>query len=216
MLKGYIFDMDGTLVDSMGMIMRMDEEIFERLSLPVSEEATRAMKYIPLGESAALLKSMFELPQTESELTRIMYDAMREGYLTVKVKQGVGEYLRLAAESGVRMCIATATEPEIALEVSERLGIMRYMDFLVSCSDVGAPKARPDVFLECARRLGMSPQELAVFEDGLPGATSAAAAGFKVVGVYDEPSSSPDTQQELRRVSDIYIGSFSELSGRLI
>lgn len=216
MLKGYIFDMDGTLVDSMGMIMKMDEEIFERLSLPVSEEATQAMKYIPLGESAALLKSMYDLPQTESELSDIMYNAMRDGYRTVTLKHGVAEYLELAEKAGIRMCIATATEPEIALEVSRRLGIMKYMEFLVACSDVGAPKSRPDVFLEASRRFGIAPQELAVFEDGLPGASSAHEAGFKVVGVYDEPSSNPDTERRLKCIGDIYINSFCELGNKLI
>ncbi len=216
MLKGYIFDMDGTLVDSMGMIMKMDEDIFEKFSLPFSERAARAMKYIPLSDSAALIKSLFDLPQSESEIERIMYDAMREGYDTIEPKEYALDFVKRAHEAGIRLCIATATEPEIALEVSERLGFMKYMDFLVSCSEVGASKERPDVFLEAARRFDIEPCELAVFEDGLPGATSAREAHFKVVGVYDDPSSSPEGAEALRSVSDIYINSFAELKDKLI
>lgn len=211
MLKGYIFDMDGTLIDSMRMIMELDVSIFKRLSLPVSEEALLAMKYIPLADSASLLKKMFSLEQSEDELCRIMYDAMRSGYATVEPKEHALDFVRRAHDAGLRLCIATATEPEIALEVAERLGFMRYMDFLVSCSEVGASKEKPDVFLEASRRFGLAPHELAVFEDGLPGATSAHGAGFKTVGVYDEPSSSPESSAALRDICDIYISSFAEL-----
>ena len=215
MLKGYIFDMDGTLADSMKMIMEMDAGIFGKFGLPFSEEATELMKYIPLGESAKLIKRLFDIPHTEEEVTRIMYDTMREGYGTVVPKEGALEYLRFAKESGIKLCIATATEPEIALEVSERLGFMEYMDFLVACSDVGASKEKPDVFLEAARRWGLDPSEVAVFEDGLPGATSAGKAGFTVVGVYDKPSAG-DNEKPLRDVSDVYIRSFKDIENKLI
>ena len=215
MLKGYIFDMDGTLVDSMGMIMKMDEGIFKKFGLPFSEEAAELMKYIPLAESAGLMKRMFDNPHTEQEVTRIMYDTMRDGYLGVGMKKGALRYLRFAKESGIRLCIATATEPEIALEVSRRLGIMEYMDFLVACSEVGAAKDKPDVFLEAVRRWGFDASEAAVFEDGLPGATSAREAGFTVVGVYDEPSAG-DNEEPLRRVSHVYIRSFEDIENKLI
>lgn len=215
MLKGYIFDMDGTLVDSMAMLMEIDRNIFGEFGLPFSEEAAELMKYITLDESAHLVKRMFDIPNTEEEVARIMYDTMLRGYLSVGLKKGALEYLRFAKESGVKLCIATATEPEIALEVSERLGIMEYMDFLVACREVGASKEKPDVFLEAARRWGFDPSEVAVFEDGLPGATSSKEAGFTVVGVYDEPSAG-DNEGPLRSVSDIYIKSFSDIENKLI
>ncbi|MBQ8523786.1 MAG: HAD family phosphatase [Clostridia bacterium] len=207
--------MDGTLVDSMKMIMEMDRGIFGKFGLPFSKEATELMKYIPLGESAKLIKRMFDIPHTEDEVTRIMYDTMREGYNTVVTKPGALEYLRFAKESGIKLCIATATEPEIALEVSERLGIMEYMDFLVACSEVGESKEKPDVFLEAARRWGFEPSEVAVFEDGLPGARSSRGAGFTVVGVYDEPSAGGN-EQPLRDVSHVYIRSFADIENKLI
>jgi len=207
--------MDGTLVDSMKMIMEMDAGIFGKFSLPFSEEATELMKYIPLDESARLIKRMFDIPHTIEEVTAIMYATMREGYLTVGTKEGAADYLRFAKDAGVKLCIATATEPEIAIEVAERLGLMEYMDFLIACSDVGASKEKPDVFLEAARRWGFDPSEVAVFEDGLPGATSAGKAGFTVVGVYDEPSAG-NNEKPLRDVSHVYIRSFKDIENTLI
>lgn len=207
--------MDGTLVDSMGMIMRMDRSMFDRFGVPFSEEAAEVMKYIPLPESAAFMKRTFDIPYTEDQVFGIMCDTMRGGYLSVDVRPGVTEYLELAKEAGVRLCIATATETDIAIEVADRLGLMKYMDFLIACSEVGASKEKPDVFIEAARRMGISPSEAVVFEDGLPGATSAREAGFTVVGVYDEPSAG-DNEEPLRRVSHRYIKSFLDIQNELI
>ena len=215
MNKGYIFDMDGTLIDSMGMIMRMDRGMFDKFGLPFSEEAAETMKYIPLPESAAFMKRIFDIPYTVDEVFRIMCDTMRGGYRTIGTKPGVIEYLKFAKKSGIKLCIATATETDIALEVAERLGLMKYMDFLIACSEVGAPKDKPDVFLEAARRMGLSPSESVVFEDGLPGATSAKNAGFTVVGVYDEPSAG-DNEEPLKRISHRYIKSFLDIENELI
>lgn len=215
MIKGYIFDMDGTLIDSMSMICGMDRHIFEKLGLEFTEEAEHVMKYIPLGESAKYIKSSFDTPYTENEITRVLMDTMTEGYLTVERKKGVLEYLRFCEKSGVKMAIATATEPAIATAVASRLGIFDYMETLVACSDVGVPKTRPDVFLECASRLGLPVSECAVFEDGLPGLRSSRDAGFTTVGVWDATASAED-ERFMREISDVYIKDFNELKDTLI
>ena len=106
----------------------------------------------------------------------------------VEVKPGVIPYLDALQAKGVKMCIASATSVPLVTICLERLGLAKYFEFLLSCVDVNASKDKPDVFLEAARRLGATPGETAVFEDSLVASTTAKAAGFYVVGIYDKYS----------------------------
>lgn len=215
MIKGYIFDMDGTLIDSMEMICRMDREIFRRLGLVPTEEVLEDMRYIPLGESSGYIKSHFDIPLTEAEVMRILMDTMIEGYRTVEMKAGAIEYLEFCKSQGIKMCIATATEPEIATDVARNMGFLKYMENVTACSEVGSGKTKPDVFLEAARRMGLEADECVVFEDGIPGATSAGNAGFKVVGVFDPTAGEADTEK-MKSITDRYIVSFDDVKGELV
>ncbi len=215
MIKGYIFDMDGVLIDSMPMVMVIDRDIFDVLGVPYDEEARQLMRYVPIEVSAKILAERYDIGLTEDEVKEKLYGMLREGYRTVDYKPGVPEYLDHLKKSGVRLCIATATEPEIALEVVQRLGMDKKLEFLVACTDVGATKEKPDVFIEAARRMGLTPEECAVFEDGLPGATSSKGAGFTVVGVHDSTATDEDTEN-MKAISDRYIESFNEIKDTLL
>ncbi len=207
MTKGFIFDMDGTLIDSMGIICELDKLILHELGLDGRDDLLEAMRYLPLGDSAAYVVEHSDVPYTAEELAEIMIRNTIEGYKNVEVKEGVFDFLDDCRSAGIRMAIATATEPDIAAEVAGRLGLLAYMDTLVSCTDVGKTKEHPDVFLKAAENMWLSPEECAVFEDGLPGALSAKKAHFTVVGVYD--ASSADDESVMRELCDRYATSFS-------
>ena len=113
------------------------------------------------------------------------------------------------------MCIATATEPDIAKDVAEGMGFLEYMENVTACSEVGADKTKPDVFLEAARRMGLEPHQCVVFEDGIPGAISAGKAGFKVVGVFDPTAGEADTEK-MKSITDRYIVSFDDIKDELV
>lgn len=215
MIKGYIFDMDGTLIDSMERICRMDREILQKLGLVHTEEALEDMKYIPLGESAGYIKSHFDVSLTEAEVMGILVDTVIEIYRTVEMKAGAIDYLEFCKSQGIKMCIATATEPEIATDVARDKGFLKYMENVTACSEVGFGKTRPDVFLEAARRMGLEPHECVVFEDGIPGAVSARDAGFKVVGVFD-PTAGEDDTEKMKSIGDRYIVSFEDIKNEII
>lgn len=209
MTKGFIFDMDGTLIDSMGIICELDKLILAELGLTGREDLLVAMRYLPLGDSAAYVVEHSDVPYTADELAHIMIRNTIEGYKSVKVKEGVFDFLDDCRSAGIRMAIATATEPDIAAEVAGKLGLLSYMETLVACTDVGKTKEHPDVFLKAAENMWLTPEECAVFEDGLPGASSAKKAGFTVVGVYDKSSSGDEAA--MRELCDRYVTSFSEL-----
>lgn len=214
MKKTFIFDLDGTLIDSMPMYGKLDRMIFTELGIPLTNEAADAIHYLPLGDSAKYIASHFDVPFTAEQVEKRLTDTVIREYEAVKIKDGVLPFLKEARAAGVRMCIATATERGVSLPVAARLGLFDYMERLVCCGDVGATKEKPDVFLEAARLLDASPKTAAVFEDGLPGVQSAASAGFTVVGVYDSTATPKDTSI-IRARSDLYVRSLTEAGALL-
>lgn len=182
-----IFDMDGTLVDSMGYWRNMEREFL--LSKGVTDDLEQILeitKPMTLEESSAYFSKTCGIDCTPqqfiSEIEAIMAVHYRQD---VKIKPGVRDYLDALKQKGVPMCVASATAKPLVELCLETLGLKDYFRFILSCVEVGAGKNRPDVFVEAARRLGASPENCAVFEDAIYAVRSAHAAGFHVVAVKD-------------------------------
>ena len=186
--RACIFDLDGTLVDSMDCWQQMQREYFRKQGVAGAglDEALEWAKSLPLLLSTAMFIEKFGLPGTpeslSAEMTAIMGRHYRED---IAIKPGVREYLAELRAQGAQLCVASATARPLVEGCLERLGIRDRFAFIISCVDVGAGKERPDVFLEAARRLGAAPGETAVFEDSLQAARTAKQAGFYTVGIYD-------------------------------
>ncbi len=176
--KYYIFDLDGTLCDSMG-LWRSETAHIDNFRDP------------GLMEPA--------------------YAKMRGHYRSeVRLKPGVKEYLEKARADGVKMCIATGTRRDTAEPFLERTGIMEFMEFFIDCHEVGRFKENPDIYLRAAERLGADISECAVFEDAEYSARTAKRAGFCVVGIIDEVTS---TEGDVRKFADIAVSDWRELDG---
>lgn len=189
MNKGFaVFDMDGTLIDSMRYWKELGREYLT--SKGVTRDLTdilERIKPMTMTESAALFRQEFGLPGTPREIADEMNRMIEDHYRSdIPLKEGVHEYLAVLHRSGVRMCVASATDGELMKACLTRLGAAQYFDFLLSCEEVGAGKNRPDVYFEAARRLNAAPCEIAVYEDALYAAQTAKDAGFCVIGVYDD------------------------------
>jgi len=182
-----IFDMDGTLVDSMGYWRNMEREFL--LSRGVTEnldEILEITKPMTLEESSAYFSKTCGIDCTPTQLISEVEAIMAEHYRRdIRLKPGVQEYLDRLKQKGVPMCVASATNKPLVELCLESLGLRPYFRFILSCVEVGAGKNQPDVFLEAARRLGAPPSECAVFEDAIYAVRSARAAGFHVVAVKD-------------------------------
>jgi len=180
-----IFDMDGTLIDSMGFWRNLASEyLCSKGITQVPEEILRKIKPMTMSESAALFQEVFGL---SGDVEAEMNDMMDEHYRNdIPLKDGVRDYLEMLNEQGVRMCVASATAEQLMESCLSRLGIRDYFAFLLSCETVGAGKNSPLVYHESAKRLQASPAEIAVYEDALYAVQTAKNAGYYVIGVYDE------------------------------
>ena len=183
-----IFDMDGTLVDSMGYWERLGIEYLVEQGV-AEERAERAFGEISsmtLLQAVEFLLETLHLSGTAQEMLDGMQQVMENHYRQdVLLKPGVQTYLEKLKERGCRMCVATATAEPLAHICLERLGIDHYFDFLLSCESIGIGKGSPDIYLMAAQKLGGTPEETAVFEDALYAAKTAKEAGFYTVGVKD-------------------------------
>lgn len=203
-----IFDMDGTLVDSMVYWKRLAEEFLIKKGVSdIPKDILEKIKPMTMTESSKLFIDTFSLSGTPQSVADEMNDMMDEHYRSdIPLKDGVAEYLKELHERGVTMCVASATAEPLMQACLERLDVRKYFEFLLSCESVGAGKNRPDVYFESARRLNSSPEDTAVYEDALYAAKTAKDAGFYVVGVYDE--SAKAHWEEMKNIADETVRTF--------
>lgn len=187
-----IFDMDGTLVDSMRYWKGLGRDYLESLGIHPDDSLLWMVEAMTMLEGAAYFMDTYHIPGPPQRIVDEMEAMMEEHYRRdVPLKPGVREYLERLRGRGCRLCVATATAEPLARQCLSRLGVDGFFDFILSCETVGVRKDRPDVFLEAARRLGAAPGETAVFEDALYAARTAREAGFYTVAV-PEPSYAGD------------------------
>ena len=197
--KFAIFDMDGTLIDSMIFWKNLAAEYLTSKGIrEIPADILERIKPMTMSESAALFRAEFGLSgDPEAEM-----NAMMEAHYChdIPLKPGVREYLKKLLDQGVGMCVASATAEHLMEACLTRLGVRDYFEFLLSCETVGAGKSSPQVYHASAKRLKAAPQEIAVYEDALYAIQTAKAAGYYVVGVYD--NSAADSWQAIAKTAD--------------
>jgi len=183
-----IFDMDGTLVDSMIYWKHLASEFLESKGVQdISPNILERIKPMTMTESAALFIQEYGLSGTAESVAAEMNAMMDEHYRRdIPLKPGADAYLEALHRRGAHMCVASATAEELMEACLKRLGVAQYFSFLLSCETVGTGKNRPDVYLEAAKRLGAQPEEIAVYEDALYAANTAKQAGFYTIVVRDD------------------------------
>ncbi len=208
-IKAAIFDLDGTVIDSMAVW----DGAWERFCLkyaPVRDESLFAeYKARTLGTAIEFYKEAFAIHASPEELADEVNGYVREGYGTVEAKPGVREYLRALRARNIPACVATNTVRPLVEYVLSRLGLTEYFKFILTCTEFGSGKDRPEIFLECARRLASVPGNTAVFEDAPHALRTAKNAGFLTVAVHDP--SYATSAPALRQMADRYINDFIEM-----
>ena len=203
--KFAIFDMDGTLVDSMGFWNQLADEFLARRGFPpLSPELQEESIALTMEGTANLFIRAYGLPETPEEICAEVNGLMEKHYRAdVPLKPGAADLLGRMKAAGFKMCIASSTNPALIDICLRRLGVRDYFEFLLSCEEVGEGKNRPTVYLEAARRLGGSPESTVIFEDILVASQTAKKAGFALGVVYD--ANSDAEQEQLKALADCYI-----------
>lgn len=203
-IKFAIFDMDGTLVDSMGYWNRLADEYLAKFGLPGLSPALKeeSIALTMLGTGALFIRE-FGIPGTPEQIAGDINALMEEHYRTdVPLKPGADGFLARLRAAGVKMCIASSTHPALIDICLRRLGVRDYFEFLLSCEEVGEGKDHPTVYLEAARRMGGTPENTVIFEDILVAARTAKGAGFPLGIIYDVNSDAE--QPQLKKLADCY------------
>ena len=207
-----IFDMDGTLVDSMGFWDELaGEYLRERGVDPVPQEILERIKPMTMAETAAVFRRELGLQGTVESIAADM-SALMDGHYhrDVPLKPGVEDYIRALHRRGVKMCVASATPEHLMRICLERLGVLELFQFVLSCDAVRAGKDRPDVYDEAARRMGApGPQAVTVYEDAVYAGRTAKAAGYRLAALYD--GSGAAHWEELKAMADVWAMDFREL-----
>ena len=209
-LQSAIFDMDGTLLDSLSVWADSDREFITGLGLEYNAECSLDMKKMHFDSACEYLVGKFSLPFTAEETGRRILAIVEEHYINgVPLKESAAEFLEYAKKCGVKMCVATSNKKALAEAALEAKGIKNYFEFVLTSDEIGCGKESPEIFLKAAEMLGAVPESTAVFEDSIHAVMSAKSAGFKVVGVYDELC--PEEFVEIKKYADTSIRSFTEL-----
>ena len=197
-----IFDMDGTLVDSMGFWNRLADEYLARRGLPpLTPELQEESIALTMDGTARMFIRTYRLSSTPAEIAGEINSLMEEHYRTdVPLKPGAAALLERMRAAGFKLCIASSTAPELLDICLRRLGVRDFFEFLLSCEEVGEGKNKPDVYFEAARRLGGTPENTLIFEDILVAARTAKQAGFPLGVIYDV--NSDGDQEYLKTLAD--------------
>lgn len=207
MIKGAIFDLDGTLIDSMFIWDNVGEDYLKLFGKEPKENLYEVFRSYTLEQAAQYYRDHYDINLSVDEIIKGVNDMVAETYRTkVTLKPGVVDFLKRLQSRGIRMCVATVTDRYIAEDVLKRLGIYEYFSEIFTCAEVGFGKENPEIYRKALKHLGTAKEETVVFEDVLHAIKTAKCDGFKVAAVYD---SHEPMQEEIKEISDYYITDFA-------
>lgn len=205
----WIFDMDGTLTDSMGIWDEVPFALLEQYGRTPKPDLRQVLLPLGMAESARYLIREYQLPLDEANYDAAVMEAVGRLYRTVELKPGVRKILERLKAEGAHLCVYSNTWQPMCERVLGGLGVLDYFDFVLSAQD-GFTKKEPAIFLEAMRRVGgHTPAECVVCEDAVHAARTAHRAGFPVIGIADYYSRADEP--EMRALSQQFLTSWEQL-----
>ncbi len=210
-IEAVIFDLDGSLVDSMWMWRQIDLEYLGRYGIELPEDLQKKIEGMSFSETAAYFKENFAIPDSVEEIkaewNRMAWDKYTH---QVPLKEGVRAFLDYCKEKGIFLGIATSNSRELVGNVIQSLKLSQYFDCIMTGCDVERGKPAPDIYLAVAEALQVKPENCLVFEDIVMGIRAGKSAGMRVCAVEDEYSRYQ--LEEKKAMADYYIEHFHQLT----
>ena len=208
-LKAAIFDLDGTLLDSMYIWDTFGEVYLKSIGVAPREGVNRAVGNMSIVQAAQYFRQEYGVPFSEEEIMDGINRLAEKCYLEdALLKKGVRKFLERLHDMGVKMCVATATDRYLVDAALTRCGVRQYFSEVFTCTEVGSGKDQPEIFRRALEFLGENRRNTVIFEDALYAVKTAKADGFFVCAVHDRHERDAAL---LKSLADIYIAGMDEL-----
>ncbi len=206
----YLFDFDGTLVDSMPLFASLMLRILDENNVKYETDIIKVITPLGYIGTAKYFSEHFKMRQTEEQLLLTMHKYAHDGYAhSVPAKRNVIETLKELKRRGAELYVLTASPHSVLDECLKRLEMFDLFTAVWSCEDFGTTKSDPQIYKMAAERIGKAIEDILFLDDNYNADKTAASTNMKVCGVYDK--SSEEYTEEIKCVCDHYIYDFSEL-----
>ena len=205
----FIFDLDGTLIDSNGIWADVDRAFLARRGFEYTKEYYEGVAHTIFPLAAVFTKEYCRLEESCEEIMSEWMELAKGNYASVPIKPYVKDYLDALKARGKRMVIFTSCVPEHCRTALAVHGLEAYFERVIFAQELGSDKSNPEIFRKVASLLDVSPEECTLLDDSIKSCRSAKEAGMYVVGVYDDFFDS--TRAEMQSVCHKFIESFKEL-----
>ena len=210
-MKYIIFDLDGTLIDSMPVWRGTGSGFLKNHNFPVPENLMEVVKTQTIWQTAEWFRTELGVPMEAEDIVNEIVESVVEAYRhTIPLKDGAMEYLEKMKNEGVEMCILTASEADYILPALDRLDIRKYFSHVLTCTELGEYKNDGKAYLKTMELIGGTLEETVVFEDAYYAVKGAKSVGFPVYAVLDEVVREDDIDK-IKETADHYFHSYKEL-----
>lgn len=209
-IDAVIFDLDGTLLDSMQIWKEIDIEFLGERNLIPPSNFSRIIEGMSFQETAACFKQLFSLPESLEEIQFIWHNMAFEKYKNeIKLKDGALHFLNLLIQNNIKLGIATSNSRELVETCLTSLEIIHLFDTIITGNDIENGKPSPDIYLKAASNLKVLPENCLIFEDIPNGIQAGINANMRTCAIYDEFSA--DLTEEKKDLADYYVDNYHDL-----
>ena len=208
MLKGIIFDADGTLLNSMKIWMELPSKFLKIYGKKTSKKIEQKIFSMTLEQGCSFLKTVYKLPQSQEEIQNELFSILEKSYKNeISLKKGVYNFLLFLKQNNIPMAIATSGNKSLLEYALLQNNYQHFFCKILTCDELNTDKANPKIFTYLARYFNAKPDEILIFEDSFLPIKTAKNAGFNVVAIKDRYSYKD--KSEIKNISDLYLCNFS-------
>ncbi len=209
-ITGCIFDLDGTLLDTMKLWSKVGHDYIVSMGKNPHDDLDKKLREMSMQQASAYFIEDYGIVKSPEEIAQGINDIMEDNYkYRAFPKEGVLDFLEEMMKKGVKMCIASATDTYLIEYALKANNMEKYFGKIFSCIDVGSGKDKPHIYNEALKFLGTDKETTYVFEDALYAVNTLKDNDFNVVGIADKFSD--DHREFIKNKADIFVNSFCEL-----